>query len=50
MQKKSSTKMIEDEMRDAVVLALANTLIPSTAARSSKKLPDARNNKDLWWW
>ena len=48
--KEELNKMIEDEMRDAVVLALANTLTPSTAARSGKKLPDARNNKDLWWW
>ena len=28
-------KLIDDEMRDAVVLVLANTLTSSTAARSS---------------
>ena len=50
MQHKSSTnKMIEDEMRDAVVLAWANTLIPSTATRSGKKLADVHHNEDLWW-
>ena len=31
-------KLIEDEMRDTVVLAFANILISSTATRSSKEL------------
>ena len=43
-------KMIEGAMRDAVVLALGNTLTPSIATRSGKKLTDVRKNEDLWWW
>ena len=46
---KSSNKMIEDEMHDAVVLAFANTLTPSTAACPGKKLTDVRKNENLWW-
>ena len=42
--------MIVDEIRDAVVLAFANTLTPSTATRSGKKLTDLRKKEDLWCW
>ena len=42
-------KLIEDEMRDAVVLALDNTCTSSTAARSSQDLTDVRKSEDLWW-
>ena len=42
-------KLIEDEMRDAVMLVLANTLTSSTAARSSQNLTDVRKSEDLWW-
>ena len=42
-------KLIEDEMQDAVVLVLANTLTSSTAARSSQDLTDVRKSEDLRW-
>ena len=42
-------KLIEDEMRDGVVLALGNTLTSSTAARSSQDLTDVSKSEDLWW-
>ena len=41
-------KLIQDEMPDAVVFALANTLKPSIASHSSQKLSDVRMNEDLW--
>ena len=47
--KEELIKMIEDEMR-AVVVAVANTLIPSTATRLGKKLTDMRKKEDLCWW
>ena len=50
MQKKSSNKLIKDEMPDAVVLALANTLTPSIGTRSGKILTDVRMNENLWCW
>ena len=48
--KEELNEMIEDEMRDAVVLAFANTLTPSIATRSGKRLTDVGKNEDLWWW
>ena len=41
-------KLGKDEMPDAVVLALANTLTPSIATRR-QKLSDVVMNEDLWW-
>ena len=41
-------KMIEDGMRDAVVLVFAYTLTPSMATRAGKKLTDVRKHEDLW--
>ena len=37
-------------MLDAVVLALADTLTPSFAARSGQKLTYVHKNVRLWWW
>ena len=42
-------KLIEDEMRNTVVLAFANSLTSSTAARSSQDLTDVRETEDPWW-
>ena len=41
-------KLIEDAMRDTVVVAFANTSTPCTATCSEKKLTSGHKDKDLW--
>ena len=48
--KEEVNKLFEDEMGDAVVLAFAHTVTPSTATRWGKELTDVRKNEDFWWW
>ena len=40
---------VKNELHDAAVLGLSNTLTPSTSTRSGQKLFDVRMNEDLWW-
>ena len=42
-------KMIDDEVRDAVVLAFANTFTLFTATRSGKKLTAVHKDENPWW-
>ena len=45
--KNNSSKMSDDEMRDAVVLAFASTCTSFTAARSGKNLTSGHKDKEL---
>ena len=47
--KEELNKIFEEKMRDAVVLAFANALTPSTATRSGKNLTDVQKTGDFWW-
>ena len=42
-------RLIEDEMRDTVVLAFANALTSFPEGRSSRELIDERKHEELWW-